>query len=292
MIRLFPLFFAFLFAVSCTHQNGRFSLEDLPADDQASLKTADLVLLGEKHDNPWHHQIQASIIDELGKSGRLGAVVFEQVSWNDQGILDKAKNAKELGKDLNWEKSGWPSFAIYEPVFEAGLRNKAKLIAGGLPKDKIMKIYKDGFGAAFTPAEQAELKINEPLPESALKELKTVIFESHCKMIPEDHVMHMIPIQRARDAAMVRGWKNLASPGKTTVFILGGGHARKDFGVPTLVRAIDPSLKVWSLGLEEDGIAGEGETAFDAQISTKPEPRPDPCEDLKKTLEKKKNSAS
>lgn len=283
------VFFLSSFHFSCAHQNDSSLLGKLSPDERTRLLTADLLLLGEKHDNPRHHEIQASIIDELGTKGRLGAVVFEQVSWSDQAILDKSTGVDELGKALNWDGSGWPPFAIYRPVFEKALRHKAKLIAGGLPKDKTMAIYKSGYGAAFSAEEQADLKLNTALPDEALKELKAIIFESHCRMIPEDHVAHMVPIQRARDAAMVKGWRRLAPPGKATVFILGAGHARKDFGVPTLVRAIDPSLKIWSLGLEEDGIGPDDAKAFDAQISSAPEPRPDPCEEMKKSLEKKKN---
>ena len=53
----------------------------------ARLATVRFVLLGEKHDNPDHHRLQAWIVRELLAAGRRPAVAFEMLSEAQSGAL-------------------------------------------------------------------------------------------------------------------------------------------------------------------------------------------------------------
>lgn len=78
---------------------------------------ADIVLLGEIHDNPLHHQGQGDLI----RQAQPKAVVFEMLSPAQAAKLnatpreDMAKVAARIG----WASSNWPDFELYQPVFEA-----------------------------------------------------------------------------------------------------------------------------------------------------------------------------
>ena len=78
-----------------------------------ALSGADYVLLGEKHDNPIHHQIQAKIVAGLPN---LGAVQLEMLTMNKAQRLSSATSEKEFKEASNWQSSGWPGvFNLSDP---------------------------------------------------------------------------------------------------------------------------------------------------------------------------------
>ena len=280
---LLPLFAMLL--VSCaTDPNAQFSIENLTAKEREDYSNAKVILLGEQHDNPSHHKLQNEVLKSLAKQGRLKTVVFEQIDWTYQGTLAqlKADNFGRLSQNLNWKDSGWPDYAMYEDLFKTALSARAKIVAGGLPKNRVEALYKSGYEIAFNAAEIEKIKLRMPLDGVATELLRKEIFDGHCKMIPDEQVRKMIPIQRARDAALVKGYMNEADTSAVTVFILGNGHARKEFGVPSLLRNIDPTLKVWSVGIQEIGSDVYPDGAFDKVFITEKVQREDPCVSMKK----------
>ena len=79
----------------------RTTMEEL----EKSASAADFVLLGEIHDNPDHHLLQAKIIRRLTADGRHPAIVFEMIPVSLQAELDRntrggVSDAGKLGEDL------------------------------------------------------------------------------------------------------------------------------------------------------------------------------------------------
>ena len=102
---------------------------------EKALANARFVLLGEIHDNPDHHRLQARLIDGLVSKGRRPAIVFEMIPANLQPELDRhvkggVREASKLGKALRWEERGWPDWGIYQPIAEAALQAALPLKAG------------------------------------------------------------------------------------------------------------------------------------------------------------------
>lgn len=283
-----------LLANACVSDpKSHFMLSELDTKQQQDYAAAKVILLGEQHDNPAHHQIQAEIVERLGREGRLRAVVFEQIDWTEQGVLSQLKpsNMEDLPKKLDWDKSGWPSYELYRPIIESAVKFKAKVVAGGLPKNRLKLLYSHGYEGAFTASEIERLRLRVPLDGEAVTLISKEIFDGHCQMIPEDHVTKMIPIQRARDAALLRGYQNEAALDGVTVFILGSGHARKEFGLPSLFRNTAPNTRLWSVAMQEVGAEPFPAGAYDKVWITEKFERPDPCEEMKKHIEKKEGAA-
>jgi uncharacterized iron-regulated protein len=272
---------------ACVSSQPADELADLiKLEQQKALLEADVILLGEQHDNPHHHAIQKQVLDLLGQRSALGSVVFEQVTWDQQAILDALNNRSlgELAKDLQWDTSGWPDYKLYEPLFMTATRYKAQLIAGNFAPQKSKAIYQDGYAAIFQNDEQKKLGLDQNLDPKAQAALEEEIFVGHCRLLPKDHVKTMIPVQRARDAAMALAWSRLHKKGRT-VFIVGSGHARKDFGIPWYLERLKPGIKVYSIGMNETGAESEA-AAFDQIITTAAVPRDDPCAGLKEKFSK------
>ena len=68
----------------------------------AGVRAATFVVLGENHDNPDHHVLQARVLAALVASGRAPAVAFEMLDTAQQPALDRyvrdhANDAAGLG---------------------------------------------------------------------------------------------------------------------------------------------------------------------------------------------------
>jgi uncharacterized iron-regulated protein len=286
VLRLRWMFLALILPSCVTSQPADQLASVMSPEQQTSLLNADVILLGEQHDNPHHHALQKEVLDLLGQRSVLGSVVFEQVHWDQQGVLNALNNRSlgELAKDLNWASSGWPDYKFYEPLFMAATRYKAQLIAGNIAPQKSKVIYQDGYAAIFTPDEQKKLGLDQKFEPKAEAALEEEIFVGHCRLLPKDHVKTMIPVQRSRDAAMALAWSRLHKKGKT-VFIVGSGHARKDFGIPWYLERLKPGIKIYSVGMNEEG-ADTDAGVYDQVITTKAAEREDPCAGLKDKFSK------
>ncbi len=258
----------------------------LSPEQQKAMLSADVILLGEQHDNPHHHAIQKQVLDLVGQRSELGSVVFEQVYGEQQPILDALNNRSlgELAKDLKWESSGWPDYKLYEPLFMAATRYKAQLIAGNIAPQKSKLIHKDGYAAIFQADEQKKLGLDQSFDAKSQSALEEEIFQGHCRLLPKDHVKTMIPVQRSRDAAMALAWFRKHKTGKS-VFIVGAGHARRDYGIPWYLERLKPGIKIFSIGMNEIGAETE-KAVFDQIITTEAAQREDPCVGLKEKFSK------
>ncbi len=218
------------------------------------LSAAKFVLLGEKHDNPDHHRLQGKIISELVKSGRTPAVVLEMLEVQQQAAIDSYlatadATARDFGAAVAWGNTSWPPFREYQPIFEAALAAKLPLIAGNLAQADAKALVKQGLSALSVERVQ-ELRLDQPLPESLQTPLLAELSASHCGHLPENLLEPMALAQRARDAQMA---KTLAVAGAKdgAVLIAGGGHVRRDRGVPYYLAKESPNSSLVSVAFRE-----------------------------------------
>lgn len=222
-----------------------------------AMKKADFVLIGEKHDNPDHHWIQAKLVSELAAFERDTAVVFEMLTESQQAPLDtylesNPRNAAGIGEAVGWESSGWPDWRMYQPIAQQALYNDIPLLAGGLDRDMIQELARSGT-AALGKTRARRLMLGEPVSDRTTAEMKQVIYDSHCQQLPEPMLAPMVSITLAKDAAMADRMiesRNLASAG-VAILIAGTGHVRNDWGVPMHLRRRLPDARIVTVGLTE-----------------------------------------
>ncbi len=165
------------------------------------LRQSRLAILGEVHDNPDHHRIQARLLAAFAQGReKPPAVVFEMIPTTMQKRLDMILKLPEVDADMvfdavRWDDSGWPSRDLYRPIMEQVLRLRAPIIAAGLPRKDIRPVSRNGLDAALSKEEQAALQL-APLPPTLLNALTREIVKSHCDMIPEDMARRMSAVQR------------------------------------------------------------------------------------------------
>ena len=113
------------------------------------LRGARIVLLGEKHDNPDHHRLQASALGAMVTAGRHPAVAFEMFDTDQQTAIDQYRArpsapADGLGKATGWQASGWPSFEAYLPIVEVAFESRLPIVAANFPKKKVHALVHGG----------------------------------------------------------------------------------------------------------------------------------------------------
>jgi uncharacterized iron-regulated protein len=286
--------------ISCVTESAP-APQKLPAQLEIAwpeIINSDVLILGEIHDNPHHHILQAKIIKALAKEKMLGAVLFEQLEPSQMSLFQGLtfRDIDRLPHILQWSKSGWPDFTLYRPVFEASIEAGVPIIAANFPREKLRQMYQKGPESVFDSKEIREVGLDKSLPQSVLKALHHEIDEGHCHMIPRDQMDRMASVQRVRDAAMAMAHKKAPKDG-ISVYIVGYGHARKDFGIPWYLNNLDSSLRVISIGLGEEGSkeSAKNDTydtissdLFDLVLLTPSAKREDPCEDLARILKNQK----
>ncbi|HYC57450.1 MAG TPA: ChaN family lipoprotein [Candidatus Binatia bacterium] len=259
-----------------------------------SAASADVVLLGEQHDNPDHHRLQAWMLEMISARGVPPALVaFEQLDFEDQDTVDEVVrsggDAGALEAAVQWSRSGWPPFEMYRPVFEVALREGMTIRAANLSRARL-----------HGPSALPQLEV--PLPARFRDAMAAEIADAHCGYASEHMAHAMIQMQRHRDAAMA---EVLASgcgraPGDAAaapcVLMAGFGHVRRDRGVPMYLRHASPRLRVLSVAfLEVDGQMDDPaqylrsfgeERAFDYAWFTPRVERQDPCIEFRQQLQR------
>ena len=87
----------------------------------ARVGKAAYVLLGEKHDNPDHHVLQAALLRAMIDAGRKPDVAFETIDTDAQALVDAAvaeapTDPDAIARATDWSHGGWPPFATYRPI--------------------------------------------------------------------------------------------------------------------------------------------------------------------------------
>jgi uncharacterized iron-regulated protein len=249
---------------------------EIGSDALGALPPADVVILGEVHDNPDHHQHQASVLRSLAPKG----VAFEMLTPAQADIVNaRDRTGAALGATLQWDTSGWPPFALYEPVFSA--LGAARVYGMAVPRDALAAAFEGGPAAGF-PGDAARFGLDRPLPSDEQAGREAMQAEAHCDALPPDMLPGMVAAQRLRDAAFADTVLTaIADTGGPVAVITGTGHARTDWGIPAALRRAAPDLRVLSIGqLEDFGEAPEN-PPFDLWLITPPADRPDPCAGLR-----------
>lgn len=259
----------------------------------AQARAADVVLLGETHDNADHHALQAWLLARLTESGQRPLVAFEMMDAGQDDALRRHLDAHPgdaagLGAALDWGKSGWPDWALYRPIAAATLAAGATLATANLTREQVRAVAK------------GETVITLPdLPPDQLDLMAGEIKDGHCGMLPDAAVPGMVRVQRSRDATMATALAAGLRDHGSAVLIAGAGHTRTDHGVPFALSRQSPTARVLALAFIEVK-AGETDPAaygalfdsprlpFDAVWFTPRTEREDQCAAFKRHMEKKK----
>ena len=233
-----------------------------------ALLPADVLLIGEQHDADAHQRIQQEVVLELARRGQLAALALE-MAQQGQSTRGLAPDASETAvrAALQWNDGGWP-WERYGPVVMAAVRSGVRVFGANLQRDAMRTAMANtGLDAHLEPAR--------------LEQQRADIRAGHCMLLPESQIAPMTRIQIARDAAMAATVTAAHQPGKTVVLVAGGGHVRRDLGVPThLMPTLRARVLLAVAGQPQSGTRGTTDMVW----ATPALPPKDHCADLKRQL--------
>jgi uncharacterized iron-regulated protein len=208
-----------------------------------ALRRTELILVGEVHDNPDHHRLQAWMIREAAPPRQLRrrpTVVMEMISEDQSAALSRflagrrggrsTLGPEDLGRILNWEGRGWPSWSIYQPIAETALEMGLSIAYGDAGRDRIKTVREKGL-AALPNRDSDRMKLSVALPQRLDAALLEELGQSHCGVLPESSWPGMLAVQRLRDATLADQLLR-ADLRRGAILLTGNGHIRRDRGVP------------------------------------------------------------
>ncbi len=250
---------------------GAVQAEEIGPEGLDALPPADVVILGEVHDNPGHHLNQARAVTAMAAR----ALVFEMIGPEAalRAVPDLRGHPAALGAALEWEAGGWPHFSYYYRIFAAA--PGAAIFGGALPQDAVRDAVSDGAARVMGPG-AALFGLDRPLDPAEQAAREALQDEAHCGALPGTMLAGMVEAQRLRDAALARAVvAAMAETGGPVAVITGNGHARKDWGVPALLARALPGATILSVGQLE--AAPDVAPPHDFWLITAPAERADPC---------------
>lgn len=213
----------------------------------ARLAKQPRVIIGEKHDNPAHHQIEAWLVESLPTQRPQGSVLMEMLTPSQQPAVESTKrlmqtqpelSATKVAEQLKWQKS-W-DWSMYGQVVMPAIQAPYPLLAANLDRSEIMAFYlKPTFPVG---ANSADPQVREAIADT--------IKVSHQQNIEPEQLHAMLAIQQQRDRRMAE--RLLAAP-TPALLIVGGYHAKRNVGVPVHIHDLQPEAQVTVLMLAEQG---------------------------------------
>lgn len=266
----------------------------------ARINTADVLLLGETHDNPQHHENQQKLLKARIESGARPALMMEQLDAENQAALDLALSGSNRDEALN-SADGLIRFSdkqFYTPLLAIAYDNRLPVIAANIPRQQLQPVIWRGY-AAYDADELKRLAVEAVWSESRQNYLVTHMGGAHCGQLREELREGLARSQRLRDALMADS--AISSVGHGVVAIVGRDHARRDIGLPLYFANRAPSARIFSIGLVEvseditdpthyEAASATGEAPFDVIWFSPRADRDDPCANFGKP--KKVDSAS
>ncbi len=246
------------------------------------MASADIVLLGEQHDNAAIHRARAALL--RAQPAKRVSAVFEHFARTAAPIVRPADGvAKEAWLDQNgFDRKGW-QWPLHAALVDAALDNAAELRGTNLSREALRDVVRKGGGAA--PAELRLLTDAAPMDSAARAVLDADLVAGHCGQLPAAMVPGMRDAQVARDAAMAEALLAGRSGGQPWL-LAGNGHVRADIAVPRLLRVAVPSAKLLVVGFVELGAGNTlpslpSRALYDIAVFVPAASRTDPCANMK-----------
>lgn len=115
------------------------------------LAHADVVFVGENHDDPNTHLLELAILQALADSGRPVVLAMEMFERDVQTPLTRFGSGAMPEADFLKASRPWPRYATdYKPLVDFANRRKIPVIASNVPRPFASEVSKAGFDALTT----------------------------------------------------------------------------------------------------------------------------------------------
>lgn len=208
------------------------------------VSKADLIFIGELHNNPISHWLEMKVIKAIDRQGDLiiGMEMFERDV--QQKLNDYLSGNLEIEAFLDQSRP-WSNYKTdYAPIIEYAKAKKIPVIASNIPKQYASMVYKDGF-VVIEGLVEDESKWIAPLPipyDASLPAYKAML-----DMVPGHGGENFPKAQAIKDATMADSIvKNWPSNGKF-IHINGSYHSDDQEGIVWYINQYKSGTKMTTI---------------------------------------------
>jgi uncharacterized iron-regulated protein len=214
-----------------------------PEELYRELERADVICVGEEHDDPHHHYAQLEVARHLAdRSGALGRQLgfgFEMFQRHLQEPLNDYASRKlseeKLLAQTEWDKRWNMDFALYRPLVELGRERGAALLALNAASEVTRQIAKKGLDSLGEPASRQlpELDLDDAEHRAAFD--RAMRQHPHSKAGGFDNYYAAQVVWDETMADAVADWLKGAFPARQAVVFAGINHCA-DWAIPSRIR--------------------------------------------------------
>lgn len=206
-----------------------------------SLQTADVVYLGETHDDPRDHEAQLQILRSLHENNPKIAIAMEMFQRPYQDVMDRYLAGEisetQLVRDSEYmERWGFP-WEYYGPIVRFARENGLPVLAANTPTEVTRRVAKSGLEGL----EAEDKKYIPPLAEidtdnEGYRQMLLEVFRQH-QHGTGDGFDRFVEAQVLWDETMAEAIAEFlaANPDYQVVVIVGQGHVVYGYGIPSRV---------------------------------------------------------
>lgn len=209
------------------------------------LSEAQVVFVGEQHDDPVAHRLERRLVEDLG-AARPVVVGMEMFERDVQAALDRYLDGTSAEEAMLAATRPWRNYASdYRPVVELARARRWPVLASNVPRRIASAVARSGLDTLgrLAPEERALAAAQLDCPEDEYFRRFTAEMGEHPGMTPE-LVRRMYAAQCVKDETMAEAVAAAVPAQGVVVHLNGAFHSDQRMGiVPRLLRR-RPDLRV------------------------------------------------
>lgn len=212
------------------------------------IHKADIVLVGEFHNNPISHWLEYSILKETSKEQKV-AVGMEMFETDTQTFLDAFLKDEITKKEFDSLARPWNNFNTdYLQLIEFSKKNKISIIATNVPRKYASIVFRKSFEGLDTLSVE-EKKWIAPLPIAYDKNLPG--YQNMLKIMGGHGGDNLPKAQALKDATMANSILKNKKEGELFVHFNGAYHSDNFEGIYWYLKKKNPELKIITISIVE-----------------------------------------
>jgi len=236
------------------------------------LRGADVVVLGEQHDDATGHAVQLAVVEDLlDQTPGSGGVALEMLERDEQILIEDyrdnvidAETFATLSGSASWSGTGsWEAW--YQPVIDAAIERKAAVIAANAPRRYVRLARTDGWERLDDLDATRRALVNRPDtpitgtyrdrfmelmgghddPDAARDDGPQERLDAH------ELIESFFRSQQVWDATMAASVSEaLRQSGPPVLLLVGRFHSDSDGGTTQQIKRLHPAARVVTISLE------------------------------------------
>ena len=221
------------------------------------LAAAQYVILGETHDEPFHHRAQLYLLQRLARRaegrGDTLALGMEMIQRPFQAALDRYASGTidqaTMLREVEWSERWGFSAELYAPLWQEASTRGIALVALNAPGEITRRVAEVGL-QGLKPEERGQLAAEIDQSVEAHRAWFASIFASHGMAMEDPEALdRFYQAQLAWDETMaeqaVASRRELKA--SQLIVLAGSGHVMRRWGIPSRIARRDPEARVVTL---------------------------------------------